>query len=147
MPNLVNEVSDASAFQAPQKLGVRHLGTLRRGGLGSEGFLDETWIEVELIEKEVVRMDHADAEFHHGLGREVLRIERHDDLTATDYRGCQDVPVLGVTAQLVGQPRVSGHAGVGKGLLHLADPVIGLLASQRLRAENRDLKGRRPTRS
>ena len=99
MPNLVNEVSDASAFQAPQKLGVRHFGTMRRGGLGSEGFLDEMWIEVELIEKEVARMDHADAEFLHGLGREVLRVERHDDLTATDYRGCQDVPVFGVTSQ------------------------------------------------
>jgi len=26
----------------------------------------------------------SDAEFLHGLGREVLRVERHDDLAATD---------------------------------------------------------------
>jgi hypothetical protein len=29
---------------------------------------------------------------------QAFRVERHDDLTATDYRGYQDVPVFGVAS-------------------------------------------------
>ena len=49
MTNLVDEGPDPSSLQAPKKLGVRHLGTLRRGGLGSEGFLEPDG-EPEIIE-------------------------------------------------------------------------------------------------
>ena len=130
VPDLVDECPDPRAFQTRQELRIRELGAPRRSRLGRKGLLDEAWIQVELIEQEVVRVDDADTKIDDRFRWEVLGVERDDDLADATRGGGEHVSVLWIAARTIDQSLVAGHPGIGERLLHMADPVLDLIRRQ-----------------
>jgi hypothetical protein len=84
----------------------------------------ELRVQVELVQQEIIGMHRRQVERFESRDREVLEIERHDDLGPRPHRGGQHMTILQIVRHGGHQSFIAADFSVREGLPHPADPPI-----------------------
>jgi hypothetical protein len=123
-PNLVRERWHAGPGERVKDARERLWLATIRSGLACKLVEYHAGREIELVEKERVRIDDLDLERVHAWRRKVVEVERHDAGGIRSNGSSEDVAVFRIAGQSLDERAVTRHFGIRERATHLSDEPV-----------------------